>query len=185
MSLARKIGALFGTTTTIDPANGGIPSGALLPFAGSTAPSGWLLCYGQSLLRSSYPALFAAIGTTYGAADGTHFNVPDLRGRVPGGKDDMGGSAASRLTSGGSGVDGATLGASGGAETHTLTSGQIPAHTHTNNYDGTSGANTAANRLMTTSGTNGAGTWTSGSAGGGGAHNNAQPTLVLNYLIKT
>lgn len=72
-------------------------TGVVLPYAGTSAPSGWLLCFGQSLLRSDYPELFAKISTTYGAADGTHFNVPDLRGRVPACKDDMGGSAASRL----------------------------------------------------------------------------------------
>lgn len=72
-------------------------TGVVLPYAGASSPSGWLLCFGQSLLRSDYPELFTSIGTTYGAADGTHFNVPDLRGRVPACKDDMGGSAASRL----------------------------------------------------------------------------------------
>lgn len=72
-------------------------TGVVLPYAGSSSPSGWLLCYGQSLLRSDYPELFANIGTTYGSVDGTHFNLPDLRGRVPACKDDMGGSAAGRL----------------------------------------------------------------------------------------
>lgn len=59
------------------------PTGVISPFAGSTAPSNWLLCDGASLLRTDYPRLFAVISTTYGAADGTHFNVPDLRGRTP------------------------------------------------------------------------------------------------------
>lgn len=129
MSLARKIGALFAPTGTIDPNYGGIPAGAYIPFGGSTAPAGWLLCYGQAVSRTTYAALFAAIGTAHGTGDGsTTFNVPDLRGRVPAGKDNMGGSAASRLTTAGSGVDGATLGAVGGAETHTLTTAQMPAH---------------------------------------------------------
>jgi microcystin-dependent protein len=52
-----------------------------------TAPTGWLLCQGQSLLRTSYQRLFNAIGTTYGAADSTHFTLPDLRGRVAVGQD--------------------------------------------------------------------------------------------------
>lgn len=59
------------------------PSGMVSPYAGSAAPDGWLLCNGASLLRATYPDLFTAIGTTFGAADGTHFNVPDMRGRSP------------------------------------------------------------------------------------------------------
>ena len=59
------------------------PTGAVSPFAGSAAPSNWLLCDGASLLRADYPRLFAVIGTSYGAVDGTHFNTPDLRDRTP------------------------------------------------------------------------------------------------------
>ena len=51
-----------------------------MAFGGATAPTGWLVCDGSSVLRASYPDLFAAIGTTWGSVDGTHFNVPDLRG---------------------------------------------------------------------------------------------------------
>jgi microcystin-dependent protein len=76
-----------------------IPSGMLAPFAGSTAPTGWFLCYGQAVSRTDNAALFTAIATTYGTGDGsTTFNLPDLRGRTIAGVDDMGGSAASRLT---------------------------------------------------------------------------------------
>lgn len=76
-----------------------IPSGMLAPFAGTTAPSGWFLCYGQAVSRTTYAALFTAIGTVYGIGDGsTTFNLPDLRGRTVAGQDDMGGTAASRLT---------------------------------------------------------------------------------------
>lgn len=57
-------------------------TGTVVFFAGAVAPTGWLLCDGGSYLRATYAALFALIGTTYGSADGTHFNVPDLRGRV-------------------------------------------------------------------------------------------------------
>lgn len=107
-----------------------VPSGAILPFGGTTAPSGWLMCYGQAVSRSIYSDLFGAIGVTYGAGDGsTTFNVPDLRGRVIAGKDDMGGVSASRLTATG-GITGTTLGASGGSETHTLLSTEMPSHTH-------------------------------------------------------
>jgi microcystin-dependent protein len=73
-------------------------TGVVLPFAGSSPPSGWLLCNGQQVSRTTYPELFAAIGTTFGVGDGsTTFNVPDLRGRVAAGKDDMGGTAANVL----------------------------------------------------------------------------------------
>lgn len=74
-----------------------VPTAAITPFAGSSAPTGWLLCDGSSLLRASYPALFAAISTAYGSVDGTHFNVPDLRGRVTIGREAMGGTTSGRL----------------------------------------------------------------------------------------
>ena len=92
-------------------------TGLVLPFAGSTAPKGWLLCYGQAVKRSDYPHLFSVIGTNFGTGDGsTTFNVPDLRGCVPAGKDNMGGTPANRLTTSGSGIDGPTLGAAGGSQ---------------------------------------------------------------------
>lgn len=181
MSNARTLASLPASTLTAQNSrNGFVPAGVTLPFAGTVEPTGWLLCYGQAVSRTTYADLFAALGTTYGTGDGsTTFNLPDLRGRVPGGKDNMGGSAASRLTSGGSGVNGATLGATGGAETHVLTTPQIPAHTHgggaTVLFGGTAGATSYV----------GNGSATTGSTGGGGAHNNTQPTIVLNYIIKT
>ena len=64
----------------------GVPAGSLFMFPGTNMPSGYLLCDGQSVLRADYPNLFAALGgtgSTWGLPDGTHFNVPDLRGRVP------------------------------------------------------------------------------------------------------
>ena len=154
-----------------------IPAGSVFDYAGTAAPSGYLLCFGQAVSRSTYSDLFTAIGTTFGSGDGsTTFNLPDLRGRVAAGKDDMGGSAANRITSGGSGITGTTLGASGGTQTHTLTTAEMPAHTHQIGVGGCAGG---------AAGSFGGGVTTTGSTGGGGAHQNTQPTLILNKIIKT
>jgi microcystin-dependent protein len=110
-----------------------IPLGGGLPFFGSTAPnSSFAFPYGQAVSRATYSALFTLFSTTYGIGDGsTTFNLPDLRGRFLAGKDDMGGSAASRLTTAAGAVDGATLGAVGGVQSVTLASNQIPSLTST------------------------------------------------------
>ena len=129
----------------IGPAAGGAQSnvagiiGEVRDFAGPQAaiPGQWYMCYGQAFSRTTYAALFAVIGTTWGAGDGsTTFNLPDLRGRATFGVDNMGGSPANRVTSGVSGVSGVTLGASGGdqhAQEDTLdvnASLTDPGHTH-------------------------------------------------------
>lgn len=96
-------------------AGGALPIGTLVSTILSTAPPGWLFCYGQNVSRTTYATLFNAIGTVFGSGDGsTTFTVPDLRGRAIFGKDDMGGVPANRITSGVSGILGTTLGASGG-----------------------------------------------------------------------
>ena len=104
MSKAGKIASLFGAgSTTINPAlvvvPASVPPGTMVPFSGAAAPTDWLFCYGQAVSRATYAALFTAIGTTYGVGDGsTTFNLPDMRGRLAAGKDDMGGTAASRMS---------------------------------------------------------------------------------------
>jgi microcystin-dependent protein len=164
-------------------------AGMVMPFAGSSAPSGWLLAYGQDVSRTTYSDLFSAIGTTYGSGDGsTTFTLPDLRGRTVAGQDDMGGTSADRLTDQTGGLNGDTLGATGGSETHTLTEAQLPAHSHSL---GTNGRVQVGND----NGTAYSGKWVSGSGstitystedtGSDTAHNNVQPTIILNYIIKT
>ena len=106
-----------------------IPLGAGLPFFGSTAPnSSFAFPYGQPISRTTYATLFSLLGTSYGIGDGsTTFNLPDLRGRVLAGRDDMGGSAAGRLTSSWFGVSATALGATGGNEKNALSSvNQLP-----------------------------------------------------------
>src|SRR5579872_3849736 len=160
-----------------------VPSGVVAPFAGSSAPAGWLLCYGQAVSRTTYAALFTAIGTTFGSGDGsTTFNLPDLRGRAAFGVDNMGGAAANRITTGGSGISGSALGAVGGAEIVTLTVAQMPSHNHS--YTQPSGTSTAGGSCQLSPFTSTASANT-GSTGGGGAHNNMPPAIMLNYIIKT
>jgi len=108
-----------------------IPIGASVDFWGTSAPnSSFVLAYGQAISRSTYSTLFSMFSTTFGTGDGsTTFNVPDLRGRVVAGKDDMGGSSANRLTAADDGLNGDTLGATGGGETQTLVTANLPAYT--------------------------------------------------------
>ena len=102
----------------------GPPVGTPLPWAGATAPAGYLLCTGQVVSRATYPLLFAALGETWGAGNGTTtFGLPDFRGRVLAGADNMGGVAAARLTGG-------VLAAVLGTESVALTVPELPAHTH-------------------------------------------------------
>lgn len=177
-----------------------MPSGSVISYAGSSAPTGWLLCFGQTVSRSTYAALFAAIGTTYGAGDGlTTFALPDLRGRAVAGKDDMGGTSANRLTGLSGGVDGDVLGAAGGLETHTLTTAQMPLHGHPVRISPTTQSSASSdtnggfllnnNADVNYSAFTGTPNVTAGEqiggTGGGGAHNNVQPTFILNYIIKT
>lgn len=111
----------------------GIPLGVALPYFGTAAPtSAFALPSGQAISRTTYANLFALVGTTYGIGDGSStFNIPDLRGYMLAGKDDMGGSAANRITAGSSAIAGNVLGATGGAQVVTLSAAELPAHTHT------------------------------------------------------
>ena len=166
----------------------GVPSGSITGYGGTSAPSGWLLCDGSAISRTTYASLFSAIGTTFGVGDGSStFNIPDARGRVIAGQDDMGGSAASRLTTAGSGVDGATLGAAGGAQNVTLTAAEsgLPSHSHSTSFYGPSTGSSspsygAAGELAMAA----LATSSAGGSAASSAHTNVQPTLVANYIIK-
>jgi microcystin-dependent protein len=120
-------GAFYLQGFTINPYQ--VPIGGLLPYVGSSAPnSAFVLPFGQAISRTTYAALFSLAGTTFGVGDGsTTFNVPDLRGRSIFGQDNMGGSAASRITVAGGNFDGTVLGGSGGGQNVTLTQAQLPA----------------------------------------------------------
>lgn len=151
---------------------------------------------GVAISRTTYADAFAVCGTVYGAGDGsTTFNPPDRCGRVGVGTDDMGGvSSKNRLTGLSGGVNADTLGATGGLESHTLTEAQLPVvagHTHAANHDFHS-LNTSAGSLdvlVTVAETSVDGTdsgFNTGSGGGfgsGSAHNNVQPTIVVNYIM--
>lgn len=157
--------------------------------ARSTDHIGWVQCNGRALSRSTYAELFEVIGTTYGAGDGTTtFNIPDCRGRVLGGA----GSSA--------GLTARALGTTVGTETHTLTTDQIPSHTHTINdpghthtYVNNTNDQSTDNAFSTESAADNAdlskttGTSTTGitinNAGGGQAFNIMQPTIFAGHVF--
>jgi microcystin-dependent protein len=111
--------------------------GEYVPLAAGTLPPLCVWPNGQNLSRASYAALFGALGTTYGAGDGsTTFGTPDIRGRGLFALDNLGGTAANRITSGVSGIAGATLGAAGGDERIGTHGHTAQPHNHTANADG-------------------------------------------------
>lgn len=194
-----------GTVALSADVSSAVPAGTVLVTARSSAPTGYLLCDGASVSRSTYSDLFSAIGTTYGSVDSNTFNVPDLRGRVVAGRDDMGGSAANRITSNQSNSDdaitGTTLGDTGGDEVQDLQETHLPAHTHSVSsisirgnsplHDGSVVVNGLRQVSVSDAGQNTTTQNTSGhsitlaNTGSGTAVNNMQPTMILNYMIKT
>lgn len=163
------------------------PPGAIMDFAGAAAPSGWYLCNGQAVSRTTDSGLFAAIGTAYGAGDGsTTFNLPDCRGRV------------TAMIDGGTGrLAGYTaVGAAGGEQNHVLTTAELASHQHGmggqgSTWVGNNLANGTNRAVGTGDGVNAGpfaatdiGSLYATATGGNAGHNTVQPTIAMNKIIK-
>lgn len=187
------------------PADGRvIPTGTIVMTGRSSAPSGWLICNGDAVDRTLYAELYSAIGITFGPGNGTTtFNLPDMRGRVAAGVGTGTGGAASGTgaPTGGSALAAVALAGWFGANDVTLTSAQIPAHTHpitdpghahpqnggtggpditrltASTHDTPTGAGNTSNNTT--------GITVNNNTGGGGSHTNLQPTVGLNFIIRT
>ncbi len=153
-----------------------LPIGAILPFSSDTIPNGWLLCDGSVIEQEDYPELFEVLAGNYGIINREKIRLPDLRGKVTVGKDSTD-------------ADFDTLGNTGGEKTHTLTVNEMPSHMHNimtnanwNSLDST------YNHLAR--GSNGTDELKDGTefgaraSGGSQPHNNLQPYIVTNYIIK-
>lgn len=149
-----------------------LPLGTILEYSGGTAPKGYMICDGSAISRTKYSELFNLIGTTYGNGDGsTTFNLPDLQGKIPVGKDE-------------NDTDFDTLGNTGGEKKHQLTVNEIPAHSHvTEDYFEGSGGTSGVWAVRCLSNLEGYKHVVS-NTGGNQPHNNLQPYITLNYIIK-
>jgi len=157
----------------------GVPAGVVAPFAGSSAPDGWLLCNGADVYKASYPDLYSVLGTTYGTpGDALKFRLPNLVGRVvvgQGAGSQNGGTGTGTIT-GGTALTTRNLGAWGGDE-------RLEAHYHSVSgaSTGAVGATSLLRSANAADGTYPVGTGTTGSGSGG----NMPPFTVLNYIIRT
>ena len=187
-----------GTMTFATVGAESLPAGGLIPYAGATAPAGWLLCFGQAISRTVYSTLFTAIGTTYGVGDGsTTFTLPDMRGQVTAGLDNMGGTSRNRVVDTDADVLGGEIGDSGGHThgAHALTEAEMPSHSHTTGlYNRSTSQESPIGPVIEidyydqSSGQTSTGTTGGGSPGAGHTHTSEealQPTIFLNYIIKT
>jgi len=172
------------TTDPTDPSwidiSGGNPAGSLLAFAGLTVPDGYLVCDGSAVSRTTYAQLFAAIGEIWGAGDGVNtFNLPNMERRVPVG---AGGAA---------GIDlGNSVGDLGGAEAVALTINEMPAHNHPSSSvrvqrDGFPQGPAIDRKSAVVQSINDTTVLNITTQGGGAAHNNIQPSAIMQWIIKT
>lgn len=149
-----------------------IPVGTIVQYGGSTPPTGWLVCDGSSLARSgTYADLYSVIGTSFGSADGTHFNLPDFRDKFPKGL-----SATSE-----------SIGTTGGEAQHTLTQAEMPVHRHFQNvWNGvTTGAvGTLGVEFHARGGGATQSLQETVNQGSGDPHENRPPFLALKFIIK-
>lgn len=159
-------------------------TGWIVPFGGATLPTNALWCDGASYLRSAYPLLFGIIGTVWGAADSSHFNVPDLRGRAPIG------------VGSGSGLTPRSLAATLGEETHVLTTAELASHSHTDSGHahteitalpaiGAAIVGVPIPSAIPGAGVTGIASAAISSTGSDSAHNNMQPSAATNFIILT
>lgn len=161
--------------TTVGALNGAAITGEIRLWSTATAPTGWVKCDGtsyDSVGDTTFAALFAVIGTTYGGAGAADFDVPDLRGRtaIGAGTGDAGDATAHALAD------------KEGTETHTLIEAELAAHDH--DYEQREPQLVPGGTGVGINIIGGTDTKTTTSTGGGNAHNNLQPSLTLNYIIK-
>jgi hypothetical protein len=162
------------------------PKGTIVAFGAAVAPTGWLLCNGAAVSRTTYATLFTAIGTTYGAGDGTTtFNVPNLQGRFPigagnGAQKNVSGSG---IITGGTALTARTVGQFGGEEDHVLTVAELATHSHEYRW-GTAGGAGPGPDGEAAIGDSLYGAQT-GTQGLNTAHNTTPSFVVVSFIIKT
>lgn len=197
-----------GGFSVLSGSGGSVPVGTVLDYSGSTAPSGYLLADGSCFANATYTGLSAVLGSTYGTCSAGQTRLPDLRGRVAAGKDNMGGTAANRLAV----FSGTTLGAAGGDQNMQQHAHGIsdpghshgvydPGHSHSYTYPsvggtsaqpgGYTGYSSYPNTATGTTAASGTGisiyaaaTGITVNVEGSGNSQNVQPTIILNKIIK-